>query len=236
MNNTEQVSIATHAPGASPTAGCLTDDADPIFSVLAEHRAAMKAYLAASAVSGALVDGTPEWETADKLTQATIKREHAAVYAVLTGQPTTVAGVIALLEHVGQNQFLGEAPEGKDAFDETVLSIWMRADGSRFKKAAQALPRRLAATMRTLNRSDRIGLVDELYDEILAARGIEAAIWAWGLTLRIKRCARGSWAYTGPTSSASKRSSIVSTRHRRCRSRRRRLTRIEPCPAPSPNG
>jgi hypothetical protein len=126
---------------------------DPIFAVLAENRAAMKAYLAASAISGNLADGTPEWETANTVTQAAIKREHAAMYAVLTGQPSTVAGVIALLEHVGEDQFLGEAPEGKgkDIFDETVLSVWMDADDSPFKTAAQELPLRIAATVRTLN-------------------------------------------------------------------------------------
>jgi hypothetical protein len=71
----------------------------------------MKAYLSAADVSGRLEDYTPEWNAAWAVTQAAIKREHAALLAVLTTQPTTIAGAVALLDHVGQDQFLGEAEE-----------------------------------------------------------------------------------------------------------------------------
>jgi hypothetical protein len=78
MNKADHANTTSPPPGARPDAGHSTDNADPIFAVLAEHRAAMKAYLAASAVSGALADGTPEWETANKVTQAAIRPIHSA--------------------------------------------------------------------------------------------------------------------------------------------------------------
>jgi hypothetical protein len=126
-------------------------DADPIFAVLAEHRAAMKACLSASAISGNLVDHTPKWEAAWPVTQAAIKREHAALLAVLTSQPTTFAGAAALLDHVGQDQFLGEAEE--DLHDpETTLTAWVGTVDAEHElaKATRDFPRRLAATMRRL--------------------------------------------------------------------------------------
>jgi hypothetical protein len=125
--------------------------ADPIFAVLAEHREAMKAYLTASEVSGRLVDDTPEWNAAWAVTQAAIKREHAALLAVLTTQPTTIAGAVRLLDHVGQDQFLGEAEEDLDE-PETILTVWTgTVDGeNEFATATRHFPRRLAATMRNL--------------------------------------------------------------------------------------
>ncbi len=141
---------STGAAGATaaalPVAAAAT--ADPIFAVLAEHRAAMKAYLSAAAVSARLVDDTPEWTAAWAVTQAAIKREHATLLAVLTTQPTTIVGAVALLEHVGQDQFLGEAEDGGGP--ETLLTVWTEGEECEFTKATREFPGRLAATMRSL--------------------------------------------------------------------------------------
>jgi hypothetical protein len=125
--------------------------ADPIFAVLAEHREAMKAYLSAADVSGRLVDDTPEWNAAWTVTQAATKREHAALLAVLTTQPTTIAGAARLLDHVGQDQFLGEAEEDLDE-PETILTVWTGTVDAEneLATATRHFPRRLAATMRNL--------------------------------------------------------------------------------------
>jgi hypothetical protein len=84
------------------------------------------------------------------MTQAEIKREHAALLAVLTTQPTTIAGAVALLEHVGQGQFLDgtEEAENDDGF-ETVLSTWSHGNGE-LTTISKGFPGRLAATMRRL--------------------------------------------------------------------------------------
>jgi hypothetical protein len=86
-------------------------EVDPIFAVLGEHRTAVKAYLSASDIDGRLASDTPEWNVAHAVTQEAIKREYAAFTAVLTTDPTTLAGGVALLDHVGQDHFLGEGPD-----------------------------------------------------------------------------------------------------------------------------
>jgi hypothetical protein len=122
---------------------------DPIFAVLAEHRAAMKAYLPASEQSGRLEDDTPEWNAAWTVTQAAIRREHAALHAVLTTDPTTLAGAVALIEHVGQDNFLGEAPED---YDTSLLAAHAPGEGllapKRRTSFRRASPSRSAASSR----------------------------------------------------------------------------------------
>jgi hypothetical protein len=85
MTKAEHTSTTTRAPGASPAE-------DPIYEMLAEHRATVEAYLAASSKDGELEDGTPEWQEASAVTQAAIKREREAALAVLTTDPTTIVG------------------------------------------------------------------------------------------------------------------------------------------------
>jgi hypothetical protein len=82
----------------------------------------------------------------------------AAMYAfedaigdVLTVQPTTIAGVAALLEHVGQEEFLGMSSRGANDEYETVLTTWIAiGDGDERKQIAQEFPLRLAATLKRL--------------------------------------------------------------------------------------
>jgi hypothetical protein len=127
-----------------------TAEVDPIFAILAEHRAATNAYVEASLISGDLADHTPEWEAANAVTQASIERQHASVYAVLTSQPTTLAGVVALLAQVGQGQFLEATEEAEDSRGfETVLTTWGHGDGDdNFTIASKGFLRRIAATTR----------------------------------------------------------------------------------------
>jgi hypothetical protein len=86
------------------------------------------------------------------VTQAATKREHAALLAVLTTQPTTIAGAVRLLDHVGQDQFLGEAEEDLNE-PETILTVWTGTvvdARNELATATRDFPRRLAATMRNL--------------------------------------------------------------------------------------
>jgi hypothetical protein len=152
MAQADHANTTSPPPGARPAATFFptsaTEKADPIFAVLADHRAAVKAYLAASEIDGNLETGTPEWEAANAVTQAAIKREREMHHTVLTTQPTTMAGVIALLEHVGQDRYLGEA---EDHDRETVLSA-SHVQGSSLVAASREFPLRLATTVRGLTR------------------------------------------------------------------------------------
>jgi hypothetical protein len=123
-------------------------DADPIFAVIAEHQAALKAYLAASAVDGRLADDTPEWEIARAVTLPAGARELAAYEAVFAIEPTTLAGVAALLEHVGQPEFLKEDREYPED-RETLLST-VNSSNDEWRRKGQDFPLRIAATIRTL--------------------------------------------------------------------------------------
>jgi hypothetical protein len=126
--------------------------ADPIFALLAEHQATMKVYFAAAAISGNLSYDSPEWKAAEAVTQSAIEREHAAIHALFTAQPTTLAGVAALLAHVGQGQFLDATEEAEDTGDfETVLSTWAQAlSDHKLAIASKGFLRRVAATMHSL--------------------------------------------------------------------------------------
>jgi hypothetical protein len=61
-------------------------------------------------------------------------------------EPTTLAGAIAVLDHVGQDSFIGEADE---AADETLLLI-EHTRGTPLQEAAHAFPRCIAMIMRRL--------------------------------------------------------------------------------------
>ena len=100
-------------------------EVDPVFAAIAEHVAATKAHVAACSISGWLVDGTRDWETENAVTEAAMERAHDAWFALVTAQPTTVAGVAALLEHVGRNEFFDETAKPGDEGFETVLSSWI---------------------------------------------------------------------------------------------------------------
>jgi hypothetical protein len=74
----------------------------------------------------------------------------SSIGVVLTAQPTTIAGVAALLEHVGQEEFFGMSSGGDDLDYETVLTTCHNMDGDPRKRMAQDFPLRLAATVRTM--------------------------------------------------------------------------------------
>jgi hypothetical protein len=127
-----------------------TADVDPIFAVIAEHRTALEEYLRAVMVSGAMIshgpDKDPNYDSADNETRGASDWEQDALYDVLTTQPTSLAGVVALLAHVALPEFLREEPEFEN---ETILSAWTNSTG-KLKQASLDFPARLAETMRGL--------------------------------------------------------------------------------------
>jgi hypothetical protein len=93
---------------------------DPIFDVIAEHRAALWARWAALTVSGSLVAHDPRLEKADARTGAAWDREREALEELLACRPTTMGGLVNLIAYVGQ-------PEDDDDDDrppqsETIIS------------------------------------------------------------------------------------------------------------------
>jgi hypothetical protein len=121
---------------------------DPIFAVIAEHRTAVEEYNRAAIVSGAMAGYGPNkdarYDAAHAATNDTLERAQDALWDVLTTQPTTLAGIVALLAHAGLPEFLTEEPEYEY---ETVLSTCTNAS-EEMKQAAQDFPAHLAETMR----------------------------------------------------------------------------------------
>jgi hypothetical protein len=70
-----------------------------------------------------------ESEAATDAIYAASEAFEASIGDVLTVQPTTIAGVAALLKHVGQEEFLGMSSGGDERHHyETVLTTWHNLD------------------------------------------------------------------------------------------------------------
>ncbi len=117
---------------------------DPIFDVITKHTEATKAYGKACRKSGALRDYAPKWKAAHAVTLAAAKQEKNTLMNVLKRQPTTPAGVAALLDHISLPEFLEK--EERIEMRNSVLSGALEADDE-YKAAALDFPRRIAATM-----------------------------------------------------------------------------------------
>jgi hypothetical protein len=117
---------------------------DPIFEKIEAHRVAVEAMNAALAVSGKMSgDDDPGFDAAERLTSKESGREMKALRGLLRCRPTTLSGVIALLDHLGQPQLLCEKSDG------TVLSgtdCWWKED----KEEVRAFPHVLASALRSL--------------------------------------------------------------------------------------
>jgi hypothetical protein len=133
-------------------ASLATAEPDPIFALIERHRALVNEWYDALDLEEALSEseeGTPEeMQAAANAASHCCDRDEEMVLALLTASPTTLAGAVALLDHVGQKESLGRS----DIEEPTILSAW--TDGacpdSALGNAAKALPARLAATMRAI--------------------------------------------------------------------------------------
>jgi hypothetical protein len=122
------LSVAAAAVAALPASAAA--EVDPIFAVIAEHRAAVRAYCAA-------------FDEDDEDLVAETGSDHVDALAELVScRPTTLPGIVALLEH------LGEPDYGHDP-DDVVLVGAVGWDGS-IKASVNELPRVLAEVMRSL--------------------------------------------------------------------------------------
>jgi hypothetical protein len=161
--------------GASEWAGA----ADPIFAVIAEHRAAVEAYVRALHVEGALRG--PGMDAASRIVSAAFAHANTHLLEVLTVQPTTLAGVAAVLHHVGLPEFLDKAEFGEheDEEDETILSAPILAYECEWKCAVRDFPTRLAETVRSLiGQSSSARVAQPVADPIYAAIERHRVAWA----------------------------------------------------------
>jgi hypothetical protein len=124
-------------------------EADPILAVIAEHHAIMAEWTDALRAEHE-ADDASEAEAANDAADDACHRERAHLLKVLTVQPTTLAGVVALLEHVGQDEFLGTSSGGDETLGKTVLTGLNTDHDDPRKRIVQDFPLRLAATMRAL--------------------------------------------------------------------------------------
>jgi len=123
-------------------------EADPIFAALERHQAACHVFDAAVKAYG-IVDGVLELDDPEYIAahneEGRACHEHAAALAgILSVEPTSTAGIIALLEHLSQPEFLDPRS------DENIFtSIGRYQRGVR--KAAALFPAVLARSLRSIH-------------------------------------------------------------------------------------
>jgi hypothetical protein len=144
------------APALATTLGGLPAQAtiDPIFAVIAEHRAAQEAVTAA-------FDREDREEDEDEVTEAAQARQMDAQFALFTTAPTTIDGAAALLAYLGT--------DAGDYNDETIWAYAADFGDEELVMAVKVFPLQLAATLRTMiEQQTRIGQQTEP-DPIYAA-------------------------------------------------------------------
>jgi hypothetical protein len=112
------------------------------------------AWKAAGDVSGNMDNDDPGRDAAERLTSKECDREMKALRGLLRCRPTTLSGVIALLDHLGQPQLLCEKSDG------TVLSgtdYWWKEN----KAEVRAFPHMLAGALRCLIGGPSRSAIDE---------------------------------------------------------------------------
>jgi hypothetical protein len=135
------VGLSLAAAPATVASACALSEADPVFAVIAEHRAAQEALDAAGKV--------PEAEYDEAIYDRADRRAIAAELPLFTTAPTTIAGVAALLGYVGSDAHPCLGTEGTEV--PTVLSYaygW--ANNPEILELARTFPRRMGETLRRL--------------------------------------------------------------------------------------
>jgi hypothetical protein len=115
---------------------------DPIFAVIAEHRAAQEEVMASCKANGLDVEADPNKVRA-------MDRASKAELPLFITKPTTVAGVVALLDYVGSDLHKANAEHDMNG---RVLTVLAFAEGwpSKTAEAAYRFPRHVAAALRKI--------------------------------------------------------------------------------------
>jgi hypothetical protein len=99
------VAVAAALAGSTVT-NANAGEVDPIFAAIEAHRTAVLAVNAADDVTCKMRGSGPDWDAASQASSEANDDEMDALRDVLSCPPTTIAGVLALLDHLGQPQFL----------------------------------------------------------------------------------------------------------------------------------
>ena len=137
---------AAATPMAPALANALSESApaaaaDPIFEVIKRHKAACDTARAVGDVLSEVDPCDPNYEALLERFGEAIKPERRALVALLICRPTTLAGVVAVLDHVGRADWV----HGVD-FEETIL---IDAHERQIEEA-KAFPKHLATALRTI--------------------------------------------------------------------------------------
>jgi hypothetical protein len=135
---------AAATPMAPGLASALSESAlavaDPIFDLIEKHKAARDAARTFSACWSDMSPRDPEYDVVGEQFDDAYEGERKALIALLTRQPTTIAGVVAVLEHVGQTDWVfGDS-------EDTVLTDSSERD----IEEAKVFPKHLAAALRKI--------------------------------------------------------------------------------------
>jgi hypothetical protein len=138
------------AVAAAGAASAVAAEVDPIFAMIAEHAAAAATYEAAVYAEGPLSSG-PEMVAAEATTCAASAHAYELLWDLLHGEPTTLAGVAALLDHVSQPVFKREEDGEYPDCRRTHLTSMLEYEGNgEWKRGAEDFPGWIAKTVRSL--------------------------------------------------------------------------------------
>jgi hypothetical protein len=161
--------IAALPAGADPA-----ESDDPIFAVIAEHKAAVEARSVAMHATFDFGGGPPDEPknspahvAADKAHDEAFDREMKAFRALFDTTPTTVAGVAAMLAHFGSLQYPGNAGSELSGARTSVL----RAAFESTTEDDSDLDNHLLATAKALIRMDAASVLTAGAPLGLSARG-----------------------------------------------------------------
>jgi len=130
------------AAAALPLAAAnATAPVDPIFAIIAEHRAAQEAIAAAYGADDLDSEDDPNKQAAED-------RGSDAELPLFITSPTTVAGIIALLEYVGSD--VHEQWQGEEDYRDTVLHYAMKWPCAERKAAAHRFVAHVGAALRNV--------------------------------------------------------------------------------------
>jgi hypothetical protein len=128
-------------PAAAGTLGASRPDAspDPIFAAIAEHRKAIAAY-------------EVQFEVDEDNTKPALNDQWAAMWEMLETEPTTLLGIVALLDHLSERVY-SDDPDWS-VFSYALEGLDPEGDA---RWEALRLPATIAATLRRLIAAQGIG-------------------------------------------------------------------------------
>jgi hypothetical protein len=132
--------LAGTAVGAVVISMVKAGEVDPIFALIEKHKAACDA-AQVFCMRADMRSSDPNYDAAQTQFQEAYKVEREALVALLTCQPTTLAGVTAVLEHVGRLDWV---------FGDDSEHIVLTDAHEREIEEAEAFPKHLAAALRDI--------------------------------------------------------------------------------------